>query len=183
MGSRLQEDDRGSDSEDAETAEGELEGSESEGDGGGLPGFRQVRPAAQDYATLQERRGTLEASLSENEERHNTPSPSSELPISLMTIQDEVHEEGVDGDKVGHLDDAHSKGTTGFDGGESDGLRDDFKKPSFAVRNLVASSLENERRQNAKHHNKRGTTKVGRAKGHKGKMNLRVKADSSGVWD
>jgi hypothetical protein len=71
------------------------------------------------------------------------------------------------------------------DGGASGSKEqeDARRQPKSVVRDLVASTLEKDRRRNAKHHSKRGATKVGRAKGHKGKMNTRVKADSSGMWD
>lgn len=113
----------------------------------------------------------MERPISENE-GDRPSSPASALPMGSIRVKDRGEDEvevETETNKV-HF-------------AEDDDEQDDRQKPASTVRSLVASTLEKERRQNAKHHSKRGTTKVGRAKGHKGKMNNRVKADSSGVWD
>ncbi|CAE6419187.1 unnamed protein product [Rhizoctonia solani] len=176
MESRLGEDAEGSDQESSESESDE--GPEPEDAGDEPSSFRQVRPTAQDHATRQERRNILDTPLSDEDDR-DLPT---RLPVDSLTIKD-----GSDNDQI--LGTAQSKTSiisgTSVDGQDSE---DDVpqvgpKKATSVVRSLVCSSLEKERRQNSKHHNKRGATKVGRAKGHKGKQNLRVKADSSGVWD
>lgn len=180
MESKLQEDGGDSNSEGAEIEETEGEpSSDSESDDNGSTRFRQVRSADQD----QGRRGMPEAPQSDGngELINQLPKPAYELPISMAGInlnqaQDEI---GIE-----HADNTHSKAASDSeDEVQNDQPQGDLKKSSSVVRSLVAASLEKERRQNAKHHNKRGTTKVGKAKGHKGKMNLRVKADSLGAWD
>lgn len=120
----------------------------------------------------------MEHPPSKNEGDDRPPSPVSALPIGSVRIKDKAgNEPETENDKGSFADDSE-------DGGTSDNEeQEDDQKPTSTVRSLVASTLERERRQNAKHHRKRGTTKVGRAKGHKGKMNNRVKADSSGMWD
>ncbi|KAL5640965.1 hypothetical protein ACGC1H_001442 [Rhizoctonia solani] len=177
MESKLGEDvAEASDSEGSEPEESE---SELEDDGNESPGFRQVRPATQDYATRQKRRDILDTPLSEEDEE--AQALPAELPVDSLSIQD-----NTDGDPI--LGTIRSKGSirsgasVSSHGTEDDGPQEP-KKSTSDVRSLVSSVLERERRQNAKHHKKRGTTKVGRAKGHKGKQNLRVKVDSSGVWD
>ncbi|KAG8748538.1 hypothetical protein FRC10_003672 [Ceratobasidium sp. 414] len=156
---------------------------EDEGDSGDeSPKFREMRPVAQDNSTRQERRDILEQPLSEDGgEDVRPPSPVSALLVGPMSTQEGKGdpEEGNNGD-----DQQPRGGDVQDDGGASDGESPEGQNRSKSiVRDLVASTLEKDRRRNAKHHNKRGTTKVGRAKGHKGKMNVRVKADSSGVWD
>ncbi|KAG8715485.1 hypothetical protein FRC11_003791 [Ceratobasidium sp. 423] len=175
MESRLGED--AAEASDLESSEPEKseDGPESEGDGDSSPSFRQVRPTGQDYATRQERRGILDTPLSE-EEDEEAQDLSTELPVASLVIKD-----NPDDDRV--LSAIHSRASIGSEDLENDEPRDGPKKSTSVVRSLVSSTLEKERRQNAKHHTKRGTTKVGRAKGHKGKQNLRVKLDSSGVWD
>ncbi|KAG9098849.1 hypothetical protein FRC06_005908, partial [Ceratobasidium sp. 370] len=180
IASRLEEED-GSESEGSDTE------SEDEGDSGDESHtFRQVRPAAQDCTTRQERRGILEQPLSEDEGGDvRPPSPVSALPMGSMRIQEGTGDSGA-GDKVASLEDDQrpQHGDTQDEVGASDGGgREDHNRSKSIVRDLVASTLDQERRRNAKHHSKRGTTKVGRTKGHKGKMNARLKADSSGVWD
>ncbi|CAE6449503.1 unnamed protein product [Rhizoctonia solani] len=180
MESRLGEDPaEASDLESSEPEKSEDE-SETEDEPDEPPSFRQVRPAAQDHVTRQERRGILDTPLSEDENEGAQDQPA-ELPVASLTIKDNT------GDQI--LGTAHSKASIGSGAStsshdlEDDGPQDKPKKSTSVVRNLVSSALEKERRQNAKHHNKRGASKVGRAKGHKGKQNIRVKADSSGVWD
>ncbi|CUA73899.1 RIO kinase 2 [Rhizoctonia solani] len=172
----------GSDLEGTEPEESESE-SEPESDGDESPSLRQVRPTTQDHATRQERRDILDTPLSgEEDEDEGTQDLPAELSVASLAIQDDT-------DNHLMLGTIHSKASTGSrasvssHGTEGDGPRSDPKKSTSVVRGLVSSALEKERRQSAKHHNKRGTTKVGRAKGHKGKQNLRVKVDSSGVWD
>ncbi|KEP53668.1 Serine/Threonine-kinase RIO2 [Rhizoctonia solani 123E] len=176
MESRLGEDAEASGSEGSE-----LEGSESglEDDGDESPGFRQVRPATQDYATRQERRDILDTPLSEEDEEAQA-SPA-ELPVASLSIRDNTDDDQILG-TIRSKGSVRSGASVSSHGTEDDGPHEP-KKSTSAVRSLVSSALERERRQNAKHHKKRGTTKVGRAKGHKGKQNLRVKVDSSGVWD
>ncbi|KAF8609451.1 RIO1-domain-containing protein [Ceratobasidium sp. AG-I] len=172
--SRLQED--GSGSGDSGDSDEETEDQEDSGDES--PNFRQVRPAAQDHTTRQERRDILEHPLSENEEGDRPLSPVSALPMGSVSIEDKSgNEPEAENGKVAFVDDSEEGGAP------DDEEQEDHQKPTSTVRSLVASTLERERRQNAKHHSKRGTTKVGRAKGHKGKMNNRVKVDSSGMWD
>ncbi|CAE6521769.1 unnamed protein product [Rhizoctonia solani] len=179
MESRLGEDvAEASDLESSEPEKSE-DGSESEGDGDESSSFRQVRPTAQDYATRQERRGILDTPLSEEEDEGAQDLPA-KLPVASL-IKDSADDNQV-------LGTSHSKASIGSGASESghdleNEPRDGPKKSTSAVRSLVSSALEKERRQNSKHHTKRGATKVGRAKGHKGKQNLRVRLDSSGVWD
>ncbi|KAG8712577.1 hypothetical protein FRC08_014350 [Ceratobasidium sp. 394] len=182
IASRLEEE-GDSESEESDT---ENEGQDDSGDES--PKFGQVRPAAQDYTTRQERRNILEQPLSGDEGGDvRPPSPVSTLPVGSMRIHEDIG--GLDvGDNIASLEDDQGlqSGDVQDDGGASDGEGQEDQNQSRSksiVRDLVASTLEKERRRNAKHHNKRGTTKPGRAKGHKGKMNARLKVDSSGVWD
>ncbi|CEL58064.1 RIO kinase 2 [Rhizoctonia solani AG-1 IB] len=179
MESRLGEEVEGSEEESSET-EADEESEVDDDDDDEPPSFRQVRTADQDYATRQERRGILDTPLlDEGEEEQDLPA---NLPVESLAIKDSS-------DNTQILGTAQSKtssisGTSvGGQNSEDDVPQVGPKKPTSVVRNLVSSTLEKERRQNKKHHNKRGATKVGRAKGHKGKQNLQVKADSSGVWD
>ncbi|KAG9124553.1 hypothetical protein FRC07_011161 [Ceratobasidium sp. 392] len=184
IASKLEEE-GGSGSEVSSTEAEEEDGEEDSGDKS--PEFRQVRPAAQDDATRQERRNLLDQPLSENEgEDTHTPSPVSAPLMSSMRIQEDIGNNSGIGNNNGSIEDdrelcddgvQEDRGVSDNEGGEGD------QQPNSVVRDLVASTLEKEQRRNAKYHSKRGTTKVGRAKGHKGKMNVRLKADSSGVWD
>ncbi|KDN43475.1 hypothetical protein RSAG8_06064, partial [Rhizoctonia solani AG-8 WAC10335] len=167
---------------DLEGSEPEESEDESELDDGGdeSPGFRQVRSTAQDYATRQERRDILNTPLSEEDE--DVQDLPTELPVASLTIKDKTDDGEILG-TVRSKASIRSGASVSSHGTEDDGPQDGPKRSTPALRSLVSSALEKERRQNAKHHNKRGATKVGRAKGHKGKQNLRVKVDSSGVWD
>ncbi|ELU43106.1 RIO1 domain-containing protein [Rhizoctonia solani AG-1 IA] len=172
----------GSEQEGFEQENSELESdeeSEPDDDGNESPNFRQVRPAAQDHVTRQERRRILDTPLSDiGQDRDLT----TRLPVESLTIKDDA-----DGNRILGATQSKTLGGSrtfvGGDGSEGDVPQVVPKKPTSVVRSLVSSTLEKERRQNSKHHNKRGTAKVGRAKGHKGKQNLRVRADSLGVWD
>lgn len=179
ISSKLEEEGGSGSDESEEETEEENSGDES-------PEYRQVRPAAQDYTIRQERRNILEQVPSDDEEVEHPPSVS-DLPMSSLRIQENAGTTSDQtGDKAGARADQElpSDGDVQDDAGVSDSEgHEDHVQSKSAVRDLVASTLEKERRRNAKHHSKRGTTKVGRAKGHKGKMNTRVKADSSGVWD
>ncbi|KAF8708270.1 Rio2, N-terminal, partial [Rhizoctonia solani] len=182
MESRLGEDVESSEQEGFEQENSELESdeeSEPDDDGNESPNFRQVRPAAQDHVTRQERRRILDTPLSDTGEDRDL---TTRLPVESLTIKDDA-----DGNRILGATQSKTLGGSrtfvGGDGSEGDVPQVVPKKPTSVVRSLVSSTLEKERRQNSKHHNKRGTAKVGRAKGHKGKQNLRVKADSLGVWD
>ncbi|QRW19418.1 atypical/RIO/RIO1 protein kinase [Rhizoctonia solani] len=187
MESRLGEDvesseQEGSEQEGFEQENSELESdeeSEPDDDGNESPNFRQVRPAAQDHVTRQERRRILDTPLSDTGEDRDL---TTRLPVESLTIKDDA-----DGNRILGATQSKTLGGSrtfvGGDGSEGDVPQVVPKKPTSVVRSLVSSTLEKERRQNSKHHNKRGTAKVGRAKGHKGKQNLRVRADSLGVWD
>ncbi|KAJ1311086.1 hypothetical protein OPQ81_009589 [Rhizoctonia solani] len=178
MESRLGEDvAAASDMEGSEPEESEEDESDPEDESDGSPSFRQVRPTAQDYAIRQKRRGILDRSLSE-EEDEGAQDLSTELPVASMTLKGNSDDSQILGKAS-----MSSGASVGSHGPEDDVAQDGPQKSTSVVRSLVSSALEKERRQNAKHHNKRGTTKVGRAKGHKGKQNLRVKVDGSGVWD
>ncbi|CAE7146840.1 unnamed protein product [Rhizoctonia solani] len=170
-----------SDLESSELEENE-NGSDPEDDGDDPPRFRQVRSAAQDYAIRQERRGILDTPLSEDSEDEGAQDLSTEIPVASLSIKDKTDDDQIHGT-------IHSKASIGSgvaasvnSHGTDDVPQDGPKTSSSVLRSLVSSALEKEHRQNAKHH-KRRTMKVGRAKGHKGKQNLQVKVDSSGVWD
>ncbi|KAG8699439.1 hypothetical protein FRC09_006625 [Ceratobasidium sp. 395] len=183
ISSKLEEE--GGSSSESSDAESEDE-EETEDSGDESPEFRQVRPATQDDTTRQERRDLLDQPLSENEDDVHTPSPVSTLLINSIHTQDKGNdsETGNNSGSIVHDQEGEDGGSAREDGGVSDVEGGDSHiQPKLVVRDLVASTLEKERRRNAKHHNKRGTTKVGRAKGHKGKMNVRLKADGSGIWD
>ncbi|QRV76311.1 atypical/RIO/RIO1 protein kinase [Ceratobasidium sp. AG-Ba] len=175
IASKLQEGGSGSDE-----PEDEDEGEDS---GDGYPEFRQMRPAAQDFSVRHERRHILEQPASDEEQGGHLSGRDLALSINSLRIQENKGEEpgqARDDDDEELPSDHDAR----HDASDSDGEdREDPAPSKSTVRDLVASTLEKERRRNAKHHSKRGTTKVGRAKGHKGKTNARIRADASGVWD
>ncbi|QRW05214.1 atypical/RIO/RIO1 protein kinase [Ceratobasidium sp. AG-Ba] len=142
IASKLQEGGSGSDE-----PEDEDEGEDS---GDGYPEFRQMRPAAQDFSTkskgalVRSRLGALDKFIAHTRNKGEEPGQARDDDDEELPSDHDARHDASDSDGEDREDPAPSKST---------------------VRDLVASTLEKERRRNAKHHSKRGTTKLGEPRG------------------